>query len=98
MQVRVRGLAASGRGGALTWVNFIVEFLPLVHPDLGEARVVVVDDFARSPGERVRRRFAENVAHVRTRDYEQRALTHPHLHEPHGTATAWRSEQTRALV
>lgn len=53
--------------------------LPVVEPDLGEARVVVVDDAAGAPGEGVGRRLAEHVAHVRARRDLQPPAAHPHL-------------------
>lgn len=56
--------------------------LPVVEPHLGEARVVVVDDAARAPRERVGRGLAEHVAHVRARRDLQRAAAHPHLPAP----------------
>ena len=62
-----------------TWVDLIIELSPLVHPNLGEARVVVVDDLAGAARERVRRGFAEHVPDMRARDDEQRAASHPDL-------------------
>lgn len=53
--------------------------LPVVEPDLSEARVVVVDDAAGAAGEGVGRGLAEHVAHVRARSYLQAAPAHPHL-------------------
>lgn len=65
--------------GVRTWIDVVVEMLPVVEPDFGKARVVVVDDAARAAGKRVRRGFAEHVAHVRARGDLQRTTTHPHL-------------------
>ena len=54
---------------SLTWVNFIVEFLPLVHPDLCQTSVIMVDDFARSPRERIGRGLSEDMTHVGACNY-----------------------------
>ena len=50
-----------------TWINFIIELPPLVHPHLGEAGIVVVDDLACAARERVRRGLAEHMAHMGAR-------------------------------
>lgn len=57
--------------------------LPIIKPDFSEARVVVVDDAAGAPGERVGRSLAEHVAHVRARADLQSPAAHPHLARPH---------------
>lgn len=62
-----------------TWVDIVVEMLPFVEPDFGEAGVVVVDDAARAAGEAVGRGLAEHVAHVRTRRDLQPPAALPHL-------------------
>lgn len=62
-----------------TWVNIVVEMLPVVKPHFGEASIVVVHDSARAPGERIGRCLAEHVPHVRTRSDLERAPAHPHL-------------------
>lgn len=64
-----------------TWVDVVVELLPLVEPDLGQAGVVVVDNATRPSGERVGGRLAEHVADVRAGRYFQGATAHPYL--PH---------------
>ena len=46
---------------------------------MGEARVIFVDDFAGAAGEGVRRKLAEDVAHVRACLYEHLSPTLPHL-------------------
>ncbi len=63
-----------------TWVHGVVEIPPLVHPDLGHARRVLVDDLGHAAGEGVRRLVAEDVAHVRARDNLQDAAALPNLH------------------
>jgi hypothetical protein len=60
-------------------MEFEVEFLPLVHPNEGDASEIGVEYVADAAGERVRGRLAEEVAHVRTRDYLQCSSTHPAL-------------------
>ena len=62
-----------------TWVDLVIKLPPLVHPDLCETRVVVVDDLAGAAGERVRCRLAEHVPNMRASDDEQRAAGHPDL-------------------
>lgn len=49
------------------FVASVVNFLVIVHPNLGQAHLVPSDDF-RSLGEGVRALGAENVTHHRTRD------------------------------
>lgn len=80
-----------------TWVDIVVEMLPVVEPHLGEAGVVMVDHAARAAGERVRRGLAEHVAHVRARRYLERAAAHPHLPRPqcHVTRNAAGSRRPR---
>ena len=73
-----------------TWTNTIKEAAPVVHPDVGEPRVVVVDDVTGAAGKRVRRRLAEHVADVRARHDQQRATAHPHLAPSHGTIPSYR--------
>ena len=63
-----------------TWVHGVVEIPPLVHPDLGHASRVLVDDLGHAAGEGVRRLVAEDVAHVRARDDLQDAAALPNLH------------------
>lgn len=53
----------------ITWVYFIIEFSPLVHPDLGQAGVIVIYDATSSSGEGVGRSFAENMPDMGACDY-----------------------------
>lgn len=63
----------------VTWVNVIVEVFPLIKPDLRQTGIVVVDDAAGSPRERVRSRLTEHMPDVRACRYFQGAPAHPHL-------------------
>ncbi len=62
-----------------TWVHFVEEILPGVHPDLGDARRVLIDNLGDAAGERVGRLVAEDVADVRARQNLQLAAALPHL-------------------
>ena len=65
-----------------TWVNGKIKLLPVIQPDLGQPGVVVVDDARRAAGERVGRRFPEDVAHVRAGRDLQGTAAHPDLSQP----------------
>lgn len=71
------------RKSFLTWGYDIEEVLELVHPDLGQPPVVLVDDVAGAPGEGVRRGLAEHVSHVRAGDDLQGAAALPDLEPKH---------------
>ena len=62
-----------------TWVEAKVEVTPLVQPDGGQAGIVAVDHLGGAAGEGVRRRLAEDVAHVRARRDQDLAAAGPHL-------------------
>lgn len=81
-----------------TRVNIVVELLPFVEPDFCEARIVVVDDAAGAAGERVGRRLAEHVAHVRTRRDLQPPAAHPHLPVPSHRVSHPSGNQERILL
>lgn len=49
----------SDAGVSATWINVVIEVLPLVQPDLRESRIVVVHYLARTTRKRVRGRFTE---------------------------------------
>lgn len=77
-----------------TWVNIVVEMLPLVQPDLGEPRVVVVHHSAGAAREGIGRRLAEHVADVRARRDLKPPAAHPHLARSYAvTYTCTRTSQ-----
>jgi hypothetical protein len=64
---------------SITWVNIEKELLPLVEPDAGQPRVVVVDNVCRAARERVGSRLAEDVTHVGAGRDQENAAARPHL-------------------
>ena len=62
-----------------TWGDDVEEVFERIHPNFRQAPVVLVDNLSGSARKSVRRRFAEDVAHVRTRHNEQSAAALPDL-------------------
>jgi hypothetical protein len=62
-----------------TWINVVIEVLPLVQPDLREPRIVVVDYLAGTAREGIWGGLTEYVADMRARRDFQRPTTHPYL-------------------
>ena len=62
-----------------TWVHFVEEILPGIHPDLSHTGGILVDDFGYATRERIGRLIAKNVTNVRTRNDLQLAPTLPDL-------------------
>lgn len=62
-----------------TWWYNIEEVFEIIHPDFGQAPVVLVDDLARSSREAVWGGLPENMAHMGTCYNFQRATTLPDL-------------------
>lgn len=71
------------RKSFLTWGYYIEEIFELIHPDLCQAPVVLVDDVPRATREGVRCCFAENVANMRAGDDLEGATTLPNLKSKH---------------
>lgn len=64
----------------LTWINTVVKIFPFIHPNLGQASVVMIDDSRSSPGESIRRGFTKHVSHMGTRGDFHDTTTHPSLY------------------
>lgn len=62
-----------------TWINVVIEVLPLVQPNFREPRIVVVDYLAGTAREGIRGRFTEYVPNVRASRNFQCPTTHPYL-------------------
>lgn len=62
-----------------TWINVVIEVLPLVQPNFCEPRIVVVDYLARTTREGIRGRLTEYMPDVRACRYFQCPTTHPYL-------------------
>lgn len=62
-----------------TWINVVIEVLPLVQPNFCEPRIIVVDYLARTAREGIRGRLTEYVPDVRASRNFQCPTTHPYL-------------------
>lgn len=76
----------------LTWGDYIEEVLKLIHPDLCQPPVVLVDDVSRPAGEGVRCCLSENVANVGAGDNLEGAAALPNL-RPNQAVSADRKER-----
>ena len=52
----------SDAGVCATWINVVIEVLPLVQPDLSETRIVAIHDLARAPREGVGSRLTKDMS------------------------------------
>ena len=62
-----------------TWIHFVEEVLPSVHPDFGRSCGILIDNLGHAPRKRVRRLVTKHVTHVGTGQNLQLTPTLPHL-------------------